>query len=353
MKNRPVSLSTAALCTGARPHVARAWFLLSLGLPIALLAAYAALQSAARPVRLQGTYLLLTYGVALFAPYALAMLYAAARSAGVARRCWFVLCLAGASTLLYGRFIEANEITVKQTELDVFGDTAKPPSLRLALISDIHLGLFQGRRRAEQIAAALDRLDVDAVLIAGDLTYDPREPLVDLFTPFARSRHPIYSVPGNHDEQRPGPPLQAELRAALLAANITPLEGSQIELQRRDGGQSLLVGLGDRWAGKDDPRRLSRISTELPIIVLMHNPDSAVAIDDPRVVLSLAGHTHGGQIKIPLLTRRVLAGITALDVERGAVPINGHTLFVTSGLGVTGLPIRLNQPPVIDLLWLR
>lgn len=252
--------------------------------------------------------------------------------------------LAGSSLALwlavaafYARSIEPEQIVVRETAMEVGA------ALRVALISDLHIGLFQGRARVQQIVEALNRLDVDVVLVAGDWTYEPREPLIEMLAPLAQSRHRILSVPGNHDEEMPGPPLAAELRAALIAHRVEPIEGRAVAVKGVH-----FVGMGDRWAQKDIVAFVA--STHGVFVALAHNPDSIDRLTHTPIRTLLAGHTHGGQINLPFATARVLKSATQGNFKRGLYPQGERQVFVTSGMGTVGLPLRLFQPPVIDVL---
>jgi uncharacterized protein len=116
-----------------------------------------------------------------------------------------------------------------------------------------------------------------------------------------------------------------------------------------------LAGLGDRWADKDDAGFLSASPSSVPTVVLAHNPDSAIDLDPAMATLMLAGHTHGGQIRIPWLYRHVIRsrygfdrGEQFLSTPRGRVRV-----YTTVGTGEVGLPMRLFNPPTIDVLDLR
>jgi uncharacterized protein len=258
-----------------------------------------------------------------------------------ARKWWrivgtaFALLLAVSAT--YARFIEPEKIVIRETTMQVGAP------LRVALISDLHIGLFQGRSRMQKIVDALNGLNVDVVLVAGDWTYEPREPLVELLVPLAQSRHRILSVPGNHDEEMPGPPLAAELRAALLTHRVEPIEGQVVKVKAIN-----FVGIGDRWARKDFPAAVTK--DDGPFVALAHNPDSIDRLTQTPIRTLLAGHTHGGQINIPFATAYVLKKSTQAGFKRGLYPMGERQVFVTSGLGVVGLPLRLFQPPVIDVI---
>lgn len=238
------------------------------------------------------------------------------------------------------RFVEPVLIVERTTVLEL-GFQA-----RIALISDYHVGLYNSPQFLQRVVDRLNALPVDAVLIAGDHLSKPDRPLSELLAPLARLRHPAYSVPGNHDESAPGPPVVDELRRALLAVGVTPVEYRHVVRER-----FTLVGLGDRFAGKDGIAPLLAAPSDKPRIVLMHNPDSAMALPRGSAALALAGHTHGGQIRIPWLYRRAIP--CEFPFDRGLHSFGPVPTFVTSGLGQTGLPMRFLNPPVIDVLEIR
>jgi predicted MPP superfamily phosphohydrolase len=253
------------------------------------------------------------------------------------RRAWRIVVLLGGLWFVHMRFVEPALIVVRTTPLQLGFDA------RVALISDYHLGLYKSPAFLERVVERLNAMELDAVLIAGDHVGEPDRPLVELLAPLRRLRHPAYSVPGNHDEQHPGPPLQQALREALVAVGVVPVEYTHAVLER-----FTIVGLGDRYAGKDDPAPLARAPRDRPIVVLLHNPDSAMQLPAGSAALVVAGHTHGGQVRLPWLYRYVIPIVHPFD--RGLHDFAPVPVFVTSGLGEAGLPLRFLNPPVIDVL---
>ncbi len=278
-------------------------------------------------------------------PFIVWMLWRLWRLRRRGQRAFAGFLLLGALLFVWARFVEPQIIRIAYTELRGTGVDA-----RLALISDIHLGVYKDRAFLERVVDRINTLPVDAVVIAGDLTYEPQQQsLHDLFAPLARVKAPVYAVLGNHDQQRPGPDIDRALRAALAAHGVQIIEGRSVPLRGYR-----LAGLGDRWAGKDDPGFLAH-EGEGPWIVVAHNPDSAMQLSPRSTRLMLAGHTHGGQIRIPWLYRKVIP--TEHGFDRGEqwahTPQGPVRVFTTAGVGEVGLPLRLFNPPVIDVLELQ
>lgn len=263
------------------------------------------------------------------------------------RRMLVLLMLAPCLVFAWARFVEPQMIRVQETVLADTGIDA-----RIALVSDLHLGIYKDRAFLERLVARIDALDVDAVAIAGDLTYEPQDRSLEaLFAPLADLDVPVYAVLGNHDQQAPGPDIDAALRAALRTHGVQIIEGAIVE-----AGGYRWAGLGDRWAHRDDPDFLHMSRSTLPTLVLAHNPDSATGLARNDAALVLAGHTHGGQIRIPWIYRRVIP--SAFGFDRGEQRVPGRDgrpvrVFTTAGVGEIGLPLRLLNPPTIDVLRLR
>jgi predicted MPP superfamily phosphohydrolase len=245
---------------------------------------------------------------------------------------------------VWARFFEPYRLEVHETSVGT------ACGVRVALVSDLHIGLFTRNAQLEQLVTQLNALDVDAVLVAGDWSYEPKRDLRAAFAPWAGLRHPSYGVLGNHDEANPGPTLQQPLRTALQANGVQLIEGRRVVL-----GRCELVGLGDLSAGsvERDLKALAANRSTRPVaqrVVLTHNPDTVYRLGAGFAAVTLAGHTHGGQIDLPLLTDRVLGRLTRGAFRRGLYPLEMTKLFVTGGIGTDYLPLRFRVPPAIDVI---
>jgi predicted MPP superfamily phosphohydrolase len=159
----------------------------------------------------------------------------------------------------------------------------------------------------------------------------------------------VYAVFGNHDihDSKTWPP-------ALLASKIPVLqnEARQVDCS---AGKFWISGLQDLWFQHANiPATLSQVTNSDPVIMAMHNPDSFAKMDD-KVALSVAGHTHGGQIRLPFIgaVAEVVPSRYGLRYVYGHVREDGRDLIVTSGLGCTGLPLRFLNPPEIGIVTLK
>ena len=245
-------------------------------------------------------------------------------------------------TAVWARFVEPRLLVVRTTVVPA------PIDLDIALVADVHVGLFTRPDKLQQMVEKLNALHPDLVLFAGDLTYDPPRDLAHALAPLRHLDQPMYAVLGNHDVQLPGPPLQRDIHAALAGAPVVFIEHRVVQFRT-----FRLAGLYDYWTAQDDTQFLRALPHDKPLLVLMHQPHSLQDLHGVDFTLAMAGHTHGGQVALPWITAAVF------KAERDEIYINGlydtplGRLFVTPGVGVTGTPVRLFCPPTIDLIELR
>jgi predicted MPP superfamily phosphohydrolase len=151
----------------------------------------------------------------------------------------------------------------------------------------------------------------------------------------------VYAVLGNHDWWDNGPHIQA----ALELNGIRVLSNRAVRIQR-NGRAFWIGGLADLWTQRPDiPGVVAQTNPAEPLIFITHNPDLFPQIPS-RVSLTLAGHTHGGQVDLPFVGRPV----TVSNYNKGHILENGRHMFITSGVGTSGLPVRFRVPPEIAIL---
>jgi predicted MPP superfamily phosphohydrolase len=204
------------------------------------------------------------------------------------------------------------------------------------------------------IVQQTNELQPDLILIAGDYISGDgrRRPTVapETYAPLLKEfRAPlgVYSVLGNHDWWYDG----ARVRRALEANGIKVLENETAKLDVR-GMPLWLAGLADLWTRTPLIYETTEAIPESDaIIALTHNPDIFPRLPQ-RVALMIAGHTHGGQIRLPFIGPIVQPSRVSAAYTRGHVIENGHHLFVTTGIGTSIFPVRFGVPPEIVLLTL-
>lgn len=217
--------------------------------------------------------------------------------------------------------------------------------LRILLLSDIHVaGPDMPPQRLQRIVRQANRLKPDAVLIAGDFVSDKRVAtttfsLNDAVAPLRalRSRFGAFAVLGNHDHWRNA----AAARAALAGAGVTMLNNNAAR-----AGPHAIGGLDDAFTRHDDMnatlRAMARVGG-VPIL-LSHSPDPFPGVPE-RIGIMVAGHTHCGQIRLPLLGAISYMSEHGDRYGCGVVVEGGKTLIVGAGLGTSVLPLRLGAVP--------
>lgn len=242
-------------------------------------------------------------------------------------------------------------------------------SLRIAVLADFHVGEpVMPLDRIAEIVDTTNALKPDLVLMLGDYPAGPavtwrKIPLTEFARVVAGLRAPLgtYAILGNHDWwddheaqiTRKGP---CEAQRVLEAQGIPVLENDVLRLTK-NGHPFWIAGLGDQepfvlrgdYRGRDDlPGTLAKITDDAPVLLMVHEPDVFHEVPD-RVSLTLAGHTHGGQVRIlgfsPAFARRPEA-----EFIYGHMVRDGRHIIVSGGFGVSRVPVRFGVPPEIVML---
>lgn len=263
-----------------------------------------------------------------------------------------VLVLVALALVYYAFRIEPNWLDVRRVEIALPRLPAGLDGFTIGQLSDLHVhegGAPDVLRRA---IAAVDSARPDLVVITGDLVdrgYEIDEAIALLKT---LSTRPAYAIFGNHDygvgEGRP-----RVLARALESLGIVVLRNQAVPLEWR-GHRLWIVGVDDPCTERDD---LAKATAELgpddyPRLLLTHTPKTIYELGPGEADLALAGHTHGGQIFVPILTALVLSRIYS-RYSHGLYFVGDTALYVSRGLGSIALPARFLRRPEVTLLTLR
>ena len=270
----------------------------------------------------------------------------------------FLALLAVAALLaLWSFVVEPDRLVVREVELGLARWPADAGELRLAVVSDIHTGSPHiDEAKLDKLVEEINRLRPDAVVLLGDFVISgmtggefiapevTAEKLKGL-----RSAHGTFAVLGNHDWWEGG----ERVWRALEAAGVRVLENDAASFVH-GGRQVWLVGLADMWTRKPEVRgSLAKVTDDSsPVLVLTHNPDIFTEVPE-RAALTLAGHTHGGQVCLPLVGRPVVPSRHGQRFAAGHVVEGSRHLFVTTGVGTSILPVRFRVAPEIVLLRIK
>jgi predicted MPP superfamily phosphohydrolase len=264
--------------------------------------------------------------------------------------------VAGAGLAVWAGWIEPRRLVVREQDLALPHWPERLSGLRAGVLSDLHAGVPHVGLQA--IRRAVDELNArapDVHLLLGDYL-DASQFLRRDLAPeriaeeLGRLRAPLGTVAviGNHDWRHSGD----RMWRALQDVGITVLEDEAVELHA-PSGPFWVAGLADlRHRRPDIGAALRDVARDAPVLVLSHDPDMFPGVP-PRVSLTLSGHTHGGQVAIPFLRRPMMPSYYGERYARGHIVEHGRHLLVTSGVGTSGLPIRLFAPPEVHVLTLR
>lgn len=255
---------------------------------------------------------------------------------------------------LWAFVIEPNRLTVNEVSIELAHWPQTFQGLRIALISDLHVGsAYIDVAKLQRVVQMTNAAEPDLILLAGDYMITSRnrqavEPeVIAAELKVLHARFGVFAVLGNHDWWYGG----ERVMRAFNAVGIRVLENEVARIESQ--GQSLwLAGIADEWTRRPDIKgTLEHVTDDGPVIVFTHNPD--IFPDIPaRVSLTLAGHTHGGQVNLPFIGRPQVPSKYGQRYAIGHIIEENRHLFVTPGIGTSIIPVRFRVPPEISILTL-
>lgn len=264
------------------------------------------------------------------------------------RGAWAFVAVA-AALLVYMRYIEPARLRVQRDTLTGTG----VEGLDVAVITDLHhgMGAVDDDKVAEVVRVTND-LYPDITVLLGDFHTDCgfSRPVSTTRTAALlgrlRARRGVYAVLGNHDHWLNGPAMER----ALTANGITVLENRGVTVP---GTRVWLAGLSDDFSSVPEPVEALRGAPEGDAVVaITHSPDVFPRLP-ARFRVTFAGHTHGGQIRLPLVGPLFIPSRYGTRYAHGDFVEGGRHLYVSSGVGTSVLPLRLGVTPEVALVRLR
>lgn len=256
----------------------------------------------------------------------------------------------------YG-LVERNQLEVNEKRIRIANLPERLRGFSIALICDVHSGIFMSKEQMVKYAEIVNSLNADLIAIPGDFVtslvpevYPFNEAFADLRAPFG-----VYGCLGNHEffADRSGDLLTKELEGAGI--RILRNESTIIDV---NGASLNLIGVDDisrsMSAQEVIDESLAGIRSDAPRILLCHKPYFFETIADRGIDLTLAGHTHGGQIVFARFGNTIVAPASLASRYLSGLYVRDNSkMYVTRGVGVIGVPFRVNCPPEITKIVLE
>jgi len=255
--------------------------------------------------------------------------------------------------------IEPNRPRIVRKEIALRRWPSRLEGFTIAHLSDFHYDSYCSVHPLRAAIGMVNGLRPDLIVLTGDFVSEPflhgdrkkaafaAEPCAELLSQM-QAPHGSWAVLGNHDVMTDA----NRIISSLQSRGIHVLVNQSVAIER-DGGRFWLSGIDDAMERTPDlDGALHKIPSDDPVVLLAHEPDYADHAARYAVDLQLSGHSHGGQIRLPLLPPLFLPPLARKYVW-GLYQVAGLTLYTNPGLGTVNIPVRMNCPPEITLLTIR
>lgn len=242
--------------------------------------------------------------------------------------------------------IARNDFRIEKVRIKIQNLPEELKGLTIGLISDVHSGIFMTEEDMQPYCEALNSLEPDLILMPGDfITSDPDEiyPFINVFKNL-KSKYGIFATLGNHEFF----PRQPQRIAKIIEENGIRVLRNENEKVEINGEELFIIGIDDLRYGADLDKAMKNVKNEKVKILLSHKPYDFPRFAQNQIQLTVSGHTHGGQIVFAKIDDTYITPSALVSkFVAGHYKLGNSHLYVTRGIGVVGLPLRLNCPAEI------
>ncbi|MCQ4636352.1 metallophosphoesterase [Anaerovorax odorimutans] len=260
----------------------------------------------------------------------------------------FIVVLIGVLCVGYAHFIEPNRLTVTETQDTSY--SMKEP-ITVAVFADTHFGFQYDTDMFQKVVDKVNENPPDILLFAGDLIdnlsqYNKDTSEISEKLSMMKANMGKYAVFGNHDY---GGGAEYKYESIMKKGGFKVLVNETVTFRKNN---LRLIGIDDLLIGYGDPSVVNKADSSMYNLVLCHEPDIVEKILDSNTDYMVAGHTHGGQIRVPFYTEKFLPSYGEKYVK-GSYELNNNNktvLYVNSGLGTTKIPARFMAVPELTYI---
>lgn len=245
---------------------------------------------------------------------------------------------------IWAFFIEPNLLKIKNYKISC----SELQGIKIVYASDFHIAPGH-KKRLQKIIEEINNQNPDLVLLGGDYVKGHKAkssmPIKDIAEELKKikSKYGTFGIMGNHDWYLDG----KKIVSALNEVNIKILQNENVSVKIADK-EVCIAGIEDMYTRQPDLKK-ALLSCKKPVILLSHEPD--IYPDVPKnVCLTLAGHMHGGQVRLPLIGALIVPSPMGVKYAQGYFEEKGRKMIVSSGLGTSLLPLRFNTIPEIVII---
>lgn len=261
------------------------------------------------------------------------------------------IAMGAAGLVADGLLLEPRHVVVERKTIAINDLPDAFDGFRICQITDVHHGPFTGLGFIKEVVEKVNSLNPGLVVLTGDYVDHSSKYIVPAVSALCRlkSSNGVLAVLGNHDHW-----MDANLTQEVFNRYNVPVITNSHKLIEIKDKAICVAGVGDLMEDSQDLKAaFYGVPADIPRILLSHNPDYAESMPaSERVDLVLAGHTHGGQVRMPFSIAPITMSMYGQKYAGGLVRSASGQVYVSRGIGVVGLPVRFNCPPEITIITL-